>query len=74
MHLQSDAYEKSHNRCTNDWEKIDDRLQMLMLGFAAAPALVELHLQLPNYDTIRSSSLVSAMNTTRASAVWWSQH
>ena len=74
MHLQTDAYEKDHKRCSNDWEKIDDRLQMLMLGFAAAPALVELHVQLPNYDTIRSSSLVSATKATRASAGWWSQH
>ena len=44
---------------SSDRRMIDDKFQMLLLAFAAAPALVELHMQLPDHLAIASQSLVS---------------
>ena len=46
---------------------IDGKFQMLLLAYAAAPALVELHVQLPDHLAIASQSLVSANTVAAAS-------
>ena len=44
----------------SDKRMVDGKFQMLLLAFAAAPALVELHVQLPDHLAVASQSLVSA--------------
>ena len=39
--------------------RVLERIQMLLAAFAAAPALTELHAQLPDHLFITSNSLVS---------------
>ena len=44
---------------TSTRRMVDSKFQMLLLAFATAPALVELHVQLPDQLAIASQSLVS---------------
>ena len=43
---------------TSTRRMVDSKFQMLLLAFATAPALVELHVQLPDQLAIASQSLV----------------
>ena len=52
---------------SSDKRIVDGKFQMLLLAFAAAPALVELHVQLPDHLAIASQSLVSANTVAAAS-------
>ena len=44
---------------TSKRRMVDGKFQMLLLAFAAAPALAELHVQLPDHLAVASQSLVS---------------
>ena len=53
---------------TSGRRMVDGKLRALLAAFAAAPALVELHVQLPDHLAISSKSLVRRVCTLKASA------